>query len=109
MIDPKLVDHAKIILQDAPISSEDKAGLWDAYHDSPSAESFARKLAAAPVPDDLKRALYAAKQKSLAPDSNGSVVDRAVEAFTRLPKNVLETSERHHVVAKLLVDAHLKS
>jgi hypothetical protein len=83
--------------------------LWDDYHDSPTVESLARKLAAAPVPDELKRALFAAKQKSLAPESTTPVVDKAVEAFTRLPKSVLDISERHHVAAKLLVDAHLKS
>jgi len=109
MIDPKLMDHAKIILQDASISNEQKIALWDDYHDSPTAESLARRLGTSAIPDDLKRALFAAKQKSLAPDSNSSVVDKAISAFTRLPRNILETSERHHVVAKLLVDAHLKS
>jgi len=109
MIDPKLVDHAKLILQDAPISNEDKAVAWDIYHDSRTAEIFARKIAAVSIPDQLKRALYAAKQKSLAPDSNSSVVDKAVEAFTRLPNNVLDVSERHPFVAKFLVDSHLKN
>jgi hypothetical protein len=109
MIDPKLVDQAKLILQDAPISNEQKIALWDDYHDSPTAESLARKLDLAPIPDDLKRALFAAKQKSLAPESTTPVVDKAVEAFARLPKNVLDISERHQVIVKLLVDAHLKS
>src|ERR1700677_2538589 len=74
-LDPRLMDRAKLILQDAPISSEDKAAAWDIYHDSRTAEIFARKITAVSIPDEVKRALLAAKQKSLAPDRKTPIAD----------------------------------
>jgi len=111
-LDPRLMDRAKLILQDAPISSEDKAAAWDIYHDSRTAEIFARKITAVSIPDEVKRALLAAKQKSLAPDSTTPIVDAAIESMYRvaqLPHHVRSTAERHPIVAKFLVDVNSKS
>jgi hypothetical protein len=109
---PKLVDQAKVILQAAPITDEERANLWDIFHDSRTLVLLARKLQSIAVPDKLKRDLLVAKQKSLTPDATETAVDKTVAALQRvaqLPKNVLDISERHSGLAKQFIDANLKN
>jgi len=105
-------DLAGPILQNVPNMSQDlRADLWDLFHDS-TAEELAQKLANVPIADSLKRQLITARAKSLEPDATTGVVDKTVEALHRvaqLPKDVLDLAEKHHLVAKFLVDVNSKS
>ena len=103
---------APILRSTSGLSDALRGGLWDAFHDSKSAEELAQKLANVPIADSLKRQLLLARAKSLVPDSTTPIVDAAIEAMHRvaqLPQNVRSTAERHPVIAKFLVGINSKS
>jgi hypothetical protein len=44
MIDPRLIDHAKNILENAPLSDTDRADCWDCFHNAKSSAHLATAL-----------------------------------------------------------------
>jgi hypothetical protein len=102
------VDHAEPILRNAPISDEDKANLWDVFHNSKDPDELIQRLHPLAVPDQVKTDLYE-KKKKLQPIGP---VDTAVSALNRmrdLPSEVLDLAEAHPKIASLLVSAASKA
>jgi hypothetical protein len=100
-----LHDHAKDILQDAPsLSGEQRAIIWDAYHDSPTVSALARKLAELDVeiPPDVEAALLAAKKLSV-PEPD--VIDKVLDTMMRMDPNILALAESHPEVLRALIHA----
>ena len=99
-------DPAEPILRGDPaLSDENRAALWDVFHDSKNHNELAQKLQVMTVPDDTKKRLYEAKQKSM---PTPAPMDKATEAITRLGSldpQLLELAESHPQTAKLLVGA----
>jgi len=103
-IHSSLLDHAKTILQDAPISQGDKAMIWDAWHDARTVSNLARKLTELDVdiPQDVQEALLAAKKISVsAPDA----MDKVLNTISRMDPNTLALAESHPAVLHVLADA----
>ena len=103
-IHSSLLDHAKTILQDAPISQGDKAMIWDAWHDARTVSNLARKLTELDVdiPQDVQEALLAAKKISVsAPDA----MDKILATLVKIPKTALDAAEAHPQVLRVMADA----
>lgn len=110
MQDPSpFVDHAAPILAGDPsITDEQRANLWDVFHNSKDGNELARQLQTVPIPDDTKQLLFDAKKKSI---PQLEPVDKAVAAINRvgqLDPKVLELSEKYPKVTGLLVAAATK-
>jgi len=102
-------DPAEGILRgDTSITDEDRASLWDAFHNSKSPNELAQKLQPLGIPSDTKHKLWAAKQAT-APVA--SPVDKVTEALNRLKQidpDTLAVAEKFPTVAKAFIDAAVK-
>lgn len=105
-VDPRLVDHAKLILQArGAMDDSQRADLWDAFHDAGSSQELAQKLNGVEVPDDVKHDLIRAKQLS---DPTPDATDRVISAISQLAKidpAILDIAEKHPTTMKAMVDA----
>jgi len=111
MIDPRLVDHAKAILQDAPLDLATKASAWDHWHDARDAQELSTRLAEVEMPDHIAQKLIEAKRLSM-PKPDVTPVDKATAAINRLAqidKTVLDLAEKHPTVARALIEAAVKA
>src|ERR1035441_10346449 len=93
-IDQRLVDHAKNILQAAPLDDETKATLYDHFYDAKSSTELAGKLNGILVSDALKHQLFTAKKLN---DPEPTHTDNMIAAITRMnqmPKATLDFVER---------------
>jgi hypothetical protein len=100
------VDHAAPILAGSPeINDEDRAELWDIFHESKDHNELARRLAPLAIPSALSAQLYDAKKKN-APITEP--LDKATEAINRVgqidPK-IMEMAEKYPNVLKALTTA----
>lgn len=86
-----LHDHAQDLLQNAPISEDQKAELWDHYHDSKDARELAGRLETAGIPTSVALTLLEAKKKA-APQSTA---DKIFETLMSIPKQTLDVAETH--------------
>ena len=102
------MDHASPILSAEPtITDQQRADLWDVFHQSKDPNELATKLTPLLVPDDLKHKLWTAKQ-AVSPVPAVPPVDKTVAAMQRmvtLDPKVLETAEAHPNVLKVLTSA----
>ena len=95
-----LHDHAQDVLQDAPISEDQKAELWDHYHDTKSARELAERIQSVPIPEPVAVALLEAKKKAEPPQNSA---DKILGALVSIPKVALDTAEQHpHVLAQFV-------
>ena len=111
-IDPRLIDHAKTILEQADIPQESKAALWDHYHSTSHSSELARRIATFNAPDHIKHALVAAKHISdrdnqPLPEPEATVV-RVLHTLHRIDAKILETAEAHPRILTALITAALK-
>jgi hypothetical protein len=103
-----VADNALPVLSGATnISNEDRANLWDIFHDSKDHNELAQKLQPLAVPDDVKGGLYDAKKQSQPTGAIDSVVNALTEMAALDPK-VLDLAEKHHVLAKHFIEAATK-
>jgi hypothetical protein len=103
-IHPSLVDHAKTILQNAPITDDAKSVLWTIWHDEHTVTSLARRLTEldAELPPDIEQALLAAKKLSApAPDA----IDKVLDTISHMDPKTLALAESHPAVLRVLADA----
>jgi hypothetical protein len=108
MIDPRLVDHAKSILENADIPLESKSTLWEHFHSVRSSSELASKLASFSVDDAVKQALVNAKKLN---DPEREPTNPVVDGLSRLKKldpEVLDLSEKHPSIIRSLIDVAMR-
>ena len=93
-IDQRLVDHAKNILQAAPLDDETKATLYDHFYDAKSSTELAGKLNGIPVSEELKHQLFTAKKLNDPEPTHFDKVTAAITRMNQMPKATLDFVER---------------
>jgi hypothetical protein len=104
-IDPRLHDHAKDILSNAPLDDSTKATLWDHWHDARDVHELSTRLADMDIPSDVAESLIAAKKIS---EPEPAPTDKAVAVInhlSKLDKNVLDLAEAHPNVLRHIVNS----
>jgi hypothetical protein len=101
---------APILSQSLDVNDDDRAELYDIFHDSKSSDDLAQKLgtASVEVPAPLRQQLLNAKRVT---DPTPTVVDKTVGALKRLAQvdpRILDLAEGHPNVMKVLLDAAAK-
>lgn len=106
MNETPFLDHAQTILAGEPsITTEQKADLWDVFHNTKDPNELAQQLAPLAVPDDLKQQLFEAKHRAV---PKVEPLDRAVTALkvlTQIPQAVKEEAEKYPNTVKALLSA----
>jgi len=103
-------DPAKPILQGDPaLTDDDRAGLWDAFHQSKDADELAQhlqehELKGVVIPDDTKKRLYQAKQV-VTPVDPVAKTKSVMQQMAQIDPQVLELAESHPNVLKTLTAA----
>jgi hypothetical protein len=108
-LDPRLVDHARVILDDAPLEDSTKAALWEIWHYAPTVSALARRLAECDIPEALETRMLEAKKASSEPIA--PPVDAATAAISRMAQidpKVLDAAEKHLNALKALIGAASK-
>ena len=104
--DSPFLDHAQPILAGEPsLTQEQRADLWDTFHNSKDPNELATALSPLAVPDDLKHRLYQAKQSAI---PKVEPLDRAVKALQvlgSLPSAIKEEAEKYPKTAQALLSA----
>lgn len=104
------LDAAKPILAGEPtINDDQRAELWDTFHNTKDATELAAKLAPLAIPDDTKQQLYSAKQRMAAPPEPVDRATKALNSIANLDPKVLEMAEKYPTVAKTLISVAEKS
>lgn len=101
--DPRLHDHAKDILSNAPLDDSTKATLWDHWHDAHDVHELSTRLADMDIPSDVAESLIAAKKLS---EPEPTPIDNATAAINRLTQidpKILDLAEAHPNVLRHLV------
>lgn len=101
-------DHVSPILAGEPtITDDQRADLWDVFHQSKDSNELAQKLQPLAVPDDLKQQLFD-KKKLVTPAADPiDKVTAAMEKMKSLDPDTLELAEHHPAVLKVLTSAAL--
>lgn len=111
------MDHASPILAGDPVLSDaNRADLWDIFHSSKDPNELAQHLQslATPadptkqplvVPEDTKKRLWEAKQKSMPVAGPVDKVTAAMTQLSQIDPKVLEVAESHPNVLKVLTAA----
>jgi hypothetical protein len=105
-MDPQspFIDHAAPILKGEPsITDDQRADLWDVFHNSKSAEDLQQKLQPLAVPDDLKQSLWDKKKKTM---PLVSPVTTAISQLAQLDPPNRELAEGHPNLLKALIAAN---
>jgi hypothetical protein len=115
-VDPmsRVRDHAKRILQDAPLDNDVKARIWDVFYNVNSSSEFAKELQPLDIENSLKHELFLAHRQHR--NVEPSRVDKVIAAIRRMTQfakpargvSALDASESHPHVLKALADAALK-
>jgi hypothetical protein len=104
------IDAAKPILAGEPtINDDQRAELWDTFHNTKNATELATKLAPLSIPDDTKQQLYSAKQRAVAPPEPIDRAAKALNSIANIDPKVLEMAEKYPTVAKTLITVAEKS
>jgi hypothetical protein len=101
-VDPRLIDHAKNILQAVAIDSVAASSAWDLFYDAKSAHELATRLQPLALPDDINRQLIEAKKLS---DPGKGPMDRVFDRMMNLSPATLDLAERHPTILRILTDA----
>lgn len=96
---------APILKGDPALSDESRAQLWDVFHGTKNPDELAEKLQTLAVPEDTKKNLYHAKQKSMPPVSPVRGVTDAMQMLANMDPKVLDIAETHPNVLKTLTAA----
>jgi hypothetical protein len=100
------IDHAHVVLENAPITTEQKADIWDEGYRAPNADSLVRSLEGFDIPPHLVAALLTAKRligtEQPAP-SHADKVKAAMQQMANLDETTLGLAEKYpHVLQHLL-------
>jgi hypothetical protein len=101
---------APVLAAHPSITDEDRADLWDIFHNSKDSSDLANKLQPMNVPDDLKHKLFVTKDAT-APAAKPAPVDKVSAAIARvrdLDPKALELAETHPNVLKALTTAAMQ-
>lgn len=107
------LDPAKPILAAHPdITDEDRAALWDEFHNSKDSAELAQKLQPLAVPDDLKHHLFVAKDATAPPvPAKVAPIDKVTDAIKRISQfdpKMIDLAESHPNVLKTLATAAMQ-
>jgi hypothetical protein len=107
------LDPAKPILAAHPaITDDQRADLWDTFHNSKDSAELANKLQPLAIPDDLKHHLFVAKDATApAPVVKPAPVDKvtaAIQRISQLDPKVIDLAESHPNVLKTLATAAMQ-
>lgn len=98
-----------ILRADPTLSNDQRADLFDVFHQTKDPTELARKLQPYAIPDGTKKYLFDAKvMNTPAPDPVSKVKD-AVSSLKDMDPNALQLAEKYPNVTKALVDAAIKS
>ena len=96
-------DHAKDVLAaDSTLSDEQKADLWETWHDAKTPQELSERLNGVPVPADVAQALLVAKQRTMPEEPHAM---RAIRHMATLDPAQLDLAENHPGVLQTLLDA----
>ena len=100
------VDHAAPVLAAEPaITDDQRAELWDTFHQSKDPNELAQKLRPIIVPDDLKHKLFQAKQAAAPAVPAVDKVTDVIKRIAQLDPQALQVAEAHPNVLKALTAA----
>ena len=100
------MDRASPILAaDPALSDQNRADLWDIFHQSKDPAELTQKLAPLAIPDDTKHKLWEAKQSAAPVAPPVDKVTAAMQRMTSIDPKVLEVAESHPNVLKVLTSA----
>src|SRR2546430_15663208 len=100
------IDHAYVVLQDAPITTDKKADIWDEVYGATNADDLARSLEAFDIPTHLVAALVTAKRLLDAENPTPSHADKVVATAHRMAQmdpKLLDVIEKHPNALKHLL------
>lgn len=100
---PNTNDPYYRILRDLPLGRESKADIWDSCVESTSSETLKLHLERFDLPEDIERALIAAR-RALEP-SERDVVVGAIRQLSQIDPSILRIAEAHPNLLKNLVEA----
>ena len=96
------IDHASPILQNAPITDEQRADLWDTFHQTKDPAELAQHLASYGAPEPVNTDLIAAKHRALGTHSTGDpTLDKGFTIIDRL--GGIDQAEAHPKIATALI------
>lgn len=96
-------DVAEHILTNEALSNNEKAALWQIFHEHDAPEKLAEHLNAINAPEHLIEKLVDAKQRMHDFTSRTTEPNRAegaIKMLKSLPSDVLETAEKHPEVLR---------
>lgn len=99
---PETGDAAYRILRDLPLSRQTLGDIWDSYNEAKSVKSLKLHLERFDLPDDVEKALLAAKA---AEPGETDVVIGAIHELSRLDPAILERVEKHPNLLRHLIEA----
>lgn len=105
VLNPKFTDHAFRVLQNAPISEDQRADLWDRFHSSKNANDLGEHLKDLPLPASLKMNLILAKQKPAVEPTDMDKAKAVLQHIATMDPKVLEAAEQHPNVLKTMLAA----
>ena len=105
--DPPLwADPAEHILRaDAGLADEQRARLWEIFHDSPTPEALAKVIQYHDVSNATKQGLFEAKRRTAPVESATDRTAAALKRIASIDPHILETAEKHPTVLKALTDS----
>jgi hypothetical protein len=107
------LDPAKPILAAHPaITDDQRADLWDIFHQSKDSGELAQHLQPLGIPDELKHHLFVAKDATApAPTPKVAPVDKvtgAIQRIAQMDPKVIDLAESHPNVLKTLATAAMQ-
>lgn len=107
------LDSAKPILAAHPaITDDQRADLWDIFHNSKDSGELAQHLQPLAIPDDLKHHLFVAKDATAPPvPVKVAPIDKVTDAIKRISQldpKVVDLAESHPNVLKTLSTAAMQ-
>jgi hypothetical protein len=100
---------AKILVADTTLDDETRANVWDAYHNSRSLEDLVRNLSPLEIPDITRQTLLAAKSVTAPAVTQVEKVANALHQMSQMNPALLDMAEKYKHVAKMMIDAAVKS
>jgi hypothetical protein len=100
---------AEAILRGEPaIDDDQRESLFDAFHQTASADELAQYLAPQDLPLNFKQKFHAAKVQATPPVSSVDKVELALAKLKSMDPQILAMAESHPKVAGMLVKAATK-
>ena len=105
-VDPRLHDSAKDILSAAVGMNDDqRATAWEHFHSVRDSKDLAQRLHTVDAPNDVKSALFTAKQISDPVPTHAEKIVDAINRMVAMDPRELEISESHPNILRAFLSA----